>query len=98
MKNQLTIFEVFESERVIPDTMIGHRTVLKQGDHMVYHTPDNPPVIVVKAEIFMPRVSIPRPQILAFISGQVDRLQTLYSDLIELNPVKGRSARSPFHC
>jgi len=106
---QLTIFEVFPHERLIPDNAadehpaadekwINHKRQTIPNWNPTTHFPDKPPIVSDTPTLVLPRISIPRPQILAFISGQVERLQSLYSDRVELNPVKGRSVRSPFHC
>jgi len=100
---QLTIFEVFPHECLIPDNAadqkwINHKRQTIPNWNPATHFPDNPPVVSDTPTLVLPRISIPRQQILTFISGQVERLQSLYSDRVELNPVKGRSVRSPFHC
>ena len=100
---QLTIFEVFQHERLIPDNAADDQWINRKRQTIpnwnpTTHFPDKPPVISDTPILVLPRISIPRQNILAFISGQVERLQSLYADRVELNPVKGRSVRSPFHC
>jgi len=75
------------------NSMIGHRTIdAGCAYEPTTHFPDKPPV----AEIIIPRFVIPKPQILAFITSQRERLEQLYikSD----TKVHSGATRSAFHC
>ena len=93
MKNQLEIF-----------SMIGHKTTDRISDFtFTNHFPDKPPVsykqlLNNKAAEVVYRFAIPRDQILAFIFGQRERLENIYTDYSEVVNKISTKTSSTFHC